>query len=83
MNRAHLHHAVSAVFVVARTERGDAQRRSRRAGCSYEELRTKGCSESDTFLTLHNIGKMLPTVRRDVVKRKLDATGFWWCTVEA
>ena len=53
--------------------------------CSCEELRTMGCSESDTFHTLHNIGKMPPTVKRDVLKRLncIYATGFWWCTVEA
>ena len=37
--------------------------------CSCEELRTKDCPESDTLLTPHNIGKMPPTVSRDVVKR--------------
>ena len=52
--------------------------------CSCEELRTKGWPETDTLLTLHNIGKMPQTVSRDIIKRlKLYATGFWWCTVEA
>ena len=36
---------------------------------SCQELRTKGCSESDTFHTLHNIGKIPPTVRSNVLKR--------------
>lgn len=47
-----------------------AKERSRRVKVQLRRI-TKGCSESDTLLMLHNIDKMAPTVSRprDIVKR--------------